>query len=228
MVYNMIFKQKVVLGGIFVIFAFALFFLFFPQLSSARQPCPSPCYSSDCCCCVSECGEGFCSGYVYRANTEGCNPTINRAFWYSVCDESGCECVHGGPTTCDKCGSWQTAFRSPCKVTSFGLIRPECKCKGDCIETPENARYYDNPEYPTDPCNPEPGVRPENIYLPVKLDWDDVKGWKEGWIKNKCKPCAETCSCPCCPYPEECYEKAECVKSYEIKIEGVLDRKSVV
>ena len=73
----------------------------------------------------------------------------------------------------------------------------KCECEGKCLKAPENPRYYDNPEYPKDPFNPGEGKDPNNIFLPVKLDWDDAKGWKGGWkedgeIKNCSKECVQS------------------------------------
>jgi hypothetical protein len=98
------------------------------------------------------------------------------------------------------------------------LEQPESKCSGDCIDAPTNPRYYDNPDYPTDQCQPEESKDPNNVFLPVKLDWDDVKGWKDGWREGE--TCPKTCSesCPGCPGEAECYEEPECVHSYVIKI----------
>jgi len=50
------------------------------------------------------------------------------------------------------------------------------------------------------------------------LDWDDVKGWKDGWREGD--TCPKTCSasCPDCPGAVDCYEEAQCVHSYVIKI----------
>jgi len=99
---------------------------------------------------------------------------------------------------------------------------PECnKCDKDCLDKPSNPQYYDNPTYPNDICTPESGKNQNNIYLPVKLVWDGVRGWKDGWREGG--TCPKTCSASCpsgCIYPNECYEIPECVQSYVIKITG--------
>ncbi len=97
---------------------------------------------------------------------------------------------------------------------------PDCnKCDKDCLDEPSSPQYYDNPTYPTDSCNPETGKNPTNIFLPVKLDWDDIEGWNDGWKANNCQSCSASCPSGCI-YPDECYEIPECVQSYVIKITG--------
>jgi len=61
-------------------------------------------------------------------------------------------------------------------------VMPQCLCVGQCLETPKNPRYFNNPNCPN-PANPkcerEYLMIPDNVLLPVKLDWDDVYGWRE-------------------------------------------------
>ncbi|MDP2664072.1 MAG: hypothetical protein Q8P08_01390 [bacterium] len=185
--------------------------------------CHSEYSSWPCCPC---CTQYSCSGTwkEYKTDTAGCNPTIMIREVRSVCG-SGSACCSCGPCqpqygpweVCEDCGNWQKAERS-CEVIRAGLEQPEAKCSGDCIDAPINPRYYDNPDYPTNQCQPEESEDPNNVYLPVKLDWDDTKGWKDGWREGD--TCPKTCSesCPDCPGATECYEEPECVHSYVIKI----------
>jgi len=189
--------------------------------------CSTCCSEYSCWPCCPCCTQYSCSGSwtEYRASTSGCDPVVQIRQCQSVCSGPGSACCSCGGCkaectpweTCEDCGSWQKAERS-CEVTRAGLQQPEAKCSGDCIATPTNPRYYDNPDYPTDQCQPEESKDPNNVFLPVKLDWDDVKGWKDGWREGD--TCPKTCSasCPDCPGEAECYEEPECVHSYEIKI----------
>ncbi|MBU0547110.1 MAG: hypothetical protein ABH876_00940 [Patescibacteria group bacterium] len=58
------------------------------------------------------------------------------------------------------------------------LSERQCSCAGQCLDIPANPRYYDNPNYPINPYNPEVSKDSNNIFLPVKLDWDDVQYWQ--------------------------------------------------
>lgn len=62
-----------------------------------------------------------------------------------------------------------------------------CICRGVCIETPKNPRYYDNPTYSDRPdknLGPK-GLDAKGLKLPIKLDWDDVPGFKENDLGNQ-------------------------------------------
>jgi hypothetical protein len=73
-----------------------------------------------------------------------------------------------------QCQEWQK-----CKNGDWTTEILNCQCAGECLEIPgpDNGRYYNNPNYPTDPLAPEEGEDSLNILLPVKFDWDDVEGW---------------------------------------------------
>jgi hypothetical protein len=112
----------------------------------------------------------YCPG-----NSDEC--TGNWGDWYTISSSE------------IQCQEWQI-----CKNGDWTETQLKCECAGQCLEKPKNPRYYDNPEYPTDPFNPESGKDPSNVFLPVKLDWDDVKGWKGGWKENgEIKNCSEGC-----------------------------------
>ncbi|MFH1714404.1 MAG: hypothetical protein ABH831_02315, partial [Candidatus Nealsonbacteria bacterium] len=106
------------------------------------------------------------------------------------------------------CLPWQTAkIRKTCIIPTAGGGCREYNCNFDgCIihpsyiKAPKNPRYYDNPNYPTNPFAPEGSMAPDNITLPVKLDWDDVEGWKNGWIDDEAKDRYKKCSGP----PAQC------------------------
>ena len=186
--------------------------------------------------CVERCTQYSCGieWTEYRANTTECEPRIEKRKCRSVCgpgqnccDCGPCQVECGSWKVCEECGSWQVAEREcNCKVTKWGLNKPECICRGECIMVPEGLRFYNNPNYPTDPCEPEEGKDPYNLFLPIKNDWDDVQGWSGGWKEgNKCP--IDTClpeeeHCPYCPALKNqiCHEYQECVQIYQIIIRG--------
>lgn len=88
--------------------------------------------------------------------------------WRQVCAGYCSQC--GTPRVYTNCKNWQT-----CQGGSWSRAVPSCKCTGSCLEVPKNPRYYDNPTYSD---RPDKSKDPNNIFLPVKLDWDDVAYWK--------------------------------------------------
>ena len=114
------------------------------------------------------CGLCFCEDGITQCSTcAGCVVT----------------CIPENGELCEDCGSWQKPFREPCECPKWGLQKPECKCKGECIDKPENPKYYQDLLYPLNECNAESEWQMEsnNIDLPIKLDWDDVRGWEDSW-----------------------------------------------
>ncbi|MFH1582348.1 MAG: pilin [bacterium] len=238
---------------IFTVFLFGLFFLFPSSAKAVSHTTGcgegfsigsswSVCCERECCswdelggctshCCVDRCTNFSCSGSweEFNASTNGKEPDIQIKKCQSVCGPASSCCSCGScraqctnPEICKECGSWQEAVRS-CTVTHWGLNMPQCKCNASYIDEPVNPRYYNNSNYPTDFCNPEESENPDNVLLPVKLDWDDARGWIGGWKEGN--TCHEGCSDTCpqnCYAPAECYEKSECVRSYVLKIEGEL------
>jgi hypothetical protein len=78
-------------------------------------------------------------------------------------------------TCCDSCnGCWDTLIEDcdPWQMCSTG----GCSCESECLEAPQNPRYYDNPTYSD---QPDKDIGDKNIKLPIKLDWDDVPGWQK-------------------------------------------------
>ena len=157
--------------------------------SSCCVPCTTctedGCTTNPCCstvpCCPC-CNQHSCSGNwtEYRTDTNGCSPKIYKRECHSVCGPASdccgcgsCQVQYGPEEEIVICYSWQKANRS-CEVTSWGLDKPQCQCEGECVETPQNPRYYDNPKYFDQPGKSKD---PNNIFLPVKLDWDNVAGW---------------------------------------------------
>jgi len=142
------------------------------------------------------CTQYTCSGSwtEYKASTKECGKDVPpeeiveilQKTCYSICGQGGSECCNCGgcKVECDDavqvsgeegyCVSWQKAKRTgTCSdVTKWGLEKPVCVCEGECIKTPEDPRYYDNPqlEYPTSST-----ADPTNIFLPVKLAWKDIR-----------------------------------------------------
>ncbi|MFA5742415.1 MAG: pilin [Candidatus Paceibacterota bacterium] len=85
----------------------------------------------------------------------------------------------------------------------------KCQCCGDCFGTPKNPRYYDNPTYSD---QPDKSQNSQSIDLPLKLDWDDVLGWKDGWTQNGNK---QSCS-------------RNCANSYRLTIYDTKAKKEVI
>jgi len=122
-----------------------------------------------CCQCCSCFSVGTITG------ESGC-PSCNGECWAVICDPCcGTDC--GPPVKVADAYPWEKC-QEVCPCTPL--------CEGGCLEIPKNPRYYDNPNYPTDSCSPEPSKPSGNIYLPVKLDWDDIEGWKDGWCAGSC------------------------------------------
>lgn len=136
-------------------------------------------------------GEDPCAGYV-PPPAPSCPP------WTEYTCGSACDgqiltrqqigvavCVSQGPCGCGgyACRYTPTPW-GPTGITGHpwqacapqGVLRslPTFSCSGACLKTPENPRYYDNPEYSN---QPDKSRDSNNIPLPVKLDWDDIEGW---------------------------------------------------
>ena len=153
----------------------------------------------------------------YRCQEEGCgNQYIEERRAYQDYTRS-VSCLGGGkwkkgtwkkdgspyydtPSTIEQCDlDWQLCSGS----NEWSKSTRSCDCAGTCLETPENPRYYNNPNYPTPPpesyeaekYEPEESEDSNNIFLPVKLDWDNVKAWKNGWQEEDevLKECSEDC-----------------------------------
>ena len=132
----------------------------------------------------------------------------------SCCCGSGecCKVDCSAPEICKDCGDWEKCTRAACEIDKWGLVMPECKCTAGCIQKPPSPpRYYKNPFFPMDECDPGKTccslytatpdnkdslweMDPKNIFLPVKLDWDDVVGWKDGWKENGTCLCVKDCA----------------------------------
>ena len=221
--------KKYFISGVFIIFAVLLFF---PNNSSAviyNTECgeemtigagyPKCCAAKKGGGCALSCTNYSCYGSwdEYKIESAGCGADILVRHAQSVCGPGfaccgcgPCQVQYSEPEIYKKVGSWQKAAREgqgACAATNWGLDAPKLKCTSECIKAPENPRYYHNPNYPTDACKPEAGESSKNISLPVKLDWDDVEGWKGGW----------------CQKDGQCSE--ECVQSYKINLKGIDEKK---
>jgi len=105
-----------------------------------------------------ECDPCPCGGYYYC--TGGCDGELRYVTPGEPCCGGGdCEDI-----LIEDCSPWQM-----CDAGSAS-----CYCEGECLETPASPRYYDNQTY-SDQSDKDYGNK--NIYLPVKLDWNDVEGW---------------------------------------------------
>ncbi len=172
------------------------------------------------------CTEYHCSAswQEYRADTTGCDPVIQIRECKSVCSTSGSYCCNCGGCQaecgpwkdCEDCGSWQVAERE-CTVTKAGLEKPDCVCQGSCIAPPtsDGVRYYNNPLLPLNPFSPEGSESSHNIDLPVKLSWENSKGWVTDWqsppvATKKCSSGNERCLHS---YPGESQDLISCKTS---------------
>ncbi len=143
----------------------------------------------------------------YRCQEDGCGQEyIQKRKCEETCTRT-CWCIGGGEWECSSYSDCDTDCDSPEPVEECDLdwqlcygsnewsrSARSCNCAGTCLETPKNPRYYNNPNYPTDPYEPEESEDANNIFLPVKLDWDNVKAWKNDWEENgELKECSEDC-----------------------------------
>lgn len=114
-----------------------------------------------------------------------CDGDIKRRKCYSKeegdcsmgsCESESCHFDRCDPSKlCEECQSWQEPIRGGCEgnCAKWGTEKPECKCCGECLEAPTNPRYCMSPS-----CSETADAN--NVYLPVKLDWNDVPGWWGG------------------------------------------------
>jgi len=163
--------------------------------------------------------------YEYRCQGTGCGQQHIERQYCSKERSRSVECKGNGEWEVGAWSSWSTPSCSAtpstieeCDLdwqlcsggTEWTKTKDDrsCDCAGACLETPKNPRYYNNPNYPTDPYEPEESEDPNNIFLPVKLDWDNVKAWKNGWREEG-------------GVLEECSE--DCFQSYLIEIDNTAD-----
>lgn len=148
----------------------------------------------------------------YRATTNENMPLIetrscSRSLPYCVTS-----CSSWSP--CDQFGSWQVAERPGCPVTSSGVSKPTPRVEPSYFQKPKNPKYYTNPFFPVNYFQPENSKSQNNINLPVKLVWDSIEGWKEGWREGvtgaQCiKECPGGDNLALHSYPEECKDPEE-------------------
>ncbi len=142
-------------------------------------------------CQAAGCGQQYiekrtCSHFRTRSVTCKGNGVWRKGSWSSW---STPEC--NTPSVIENCElDWQLCSGS----NQWSKSTRSCDCAGTCLEAPKNPRYYNNPDYPTNPYEPEESENANNIFLPVKLDWDNVKAWKNGWEEDgEIKECSEDC-----------------------------------
>lgn len=61
------------------------------------------------------------------------------------------------------CSAWQKAISGE----DYGI----CECEKECLDLPQNPKYYD------DPLNKTEQADSARIHLPVVLAWSDIRGW---------------------------------------------------
>jgi len=153
-------------------------------------PCPSP----------PTCPGGTISQtwYQCKPGPNGCDGTIQRtttscnfSCWAVAIGAGGdgcpaytCQCdTCTPPTPMPNDPGWSNIEEGhpwqKCRPLGVRTSRPSFSCAGQCLETPKNPRYYNNPTFPTNPHRPERSLPNTNLLLPVKLDWDNIKGWGE-------------------------------------------------
>ena len=169
-------KRKVFLSLVFVSFLF-FSFVFTQNVKAACQGSPPACNCS-----------GSRIETEYRCSSTNCGAIIQkrtRTCTWSCSWEKTCNCTDStwdcGNCLSDTetCGDWGSAVdittcksRQKCGNTTWSSTQNTCQCNKDCLATPQNPRYYDNPTYSD---QPDKSKDPNNIFLPVKLDWDDVE-----------------------------------------------------
>lgn len=175
-------------------------------------------------------------GVVYggadpKVNCGGRNERDQRASWWHMQDHCDCECC--AEEDCEwhlheYCASWESCGwggRDVVNDSGTKMGHP-CYCDGpNCVLPPEKPRYYDNPLYPQ--VSPTVTTTPDNIYLPVKLDWEDIQGWDTTghYLNNEDNNILWRSPDWCLPAPSP-DGSVDCVKSYLITIynstEGIL------
>lgn len=128
---------------------FVFIFLFFSPNNSFAYEC-----HASTCACTARCITG-CEG---ETQTRSCE---------LVCADGICRCVCTPWVIANDCQSWQQC--------NGGM---SCYCHGPCIDSPQDPRLFNNPNFPTDPNSPEESIPLEDVLLPVKFDWANVRGWK--------------------------------------------------
>jgi len=160
---------------------------------------------------------------LYRNCTENCTRTCDCVAGGWQCTSWSCDTSCGSENIYQDCQSWQACKNG----ISWSTTRPQCQCAGTCLATPINPRYYDDPTY-SDQSDKNKGST--NIYLPVKLDWDDVIGWGEengpqSYIINiPKKNLEETLDKSEFIPPESCFYKSN--ENYDWQVKACCDRDS--
>ena len=163
----------------------ALFFSLTAQCSAVCDSSRYECVNKQ----ISESHDNGCSDDLFLYWSEPCE-------WDSQGQITGC-CSRS--RLAQECFDWEQCSSGEAK----------CQCCGNCFGVPQSPRYYDNPTYSD---QPDKSQNPQNINLPLKLDWDDVIGWKDGWTQNGTK---QSCS-------------RNCAKSYRLTIYDTKAKKEIV
>lgn len=83
--------------------------------------------------------------------------------------DGGCDCCRciDISSKVQTCNPWQVADTNT-TAKHYGY----CRCERECLNSPQNPKYYDNPK------NRTLQAKNERIHLPAVLAWDDILGWK--------------------------------------------------
>lgn len=146
--------------------------------------CRSGTYSYDLYFCV-----GDCPGKIKKQSWTGC--------WSSCCDGDPCRnyprlnseaiVATGEPWQSCKSGTYRVCNKR-CS-TSPDSYKPYFVCDGKCLPNVTDVRYYNNPNFPSNPeltisdpdkYSPEPSDNSsDNVRLPLKIDWDEDPYWQK-------------------------------------------------
>lgn len=178
---NFLFRALLVLFFCFSFFSISSLFsegIFNNSILAETVP-PPP--AEECVPSMSTWTETAYDGDEFMCQSEQCGTDILKrerlrefSCWDDGCGDSGCNFsgyVYTNPATFRALEPWQRC--EPYQGTWENTL-PVYGCQGNCLETPKNPRYYNNPTYSDQPAK---NIGNENLSLPVKLDWDDVKGW---------------------------------------------------
>ena len=170
----------------FIVLIVLLFSLMGSFKTALAQDGGDPCEDVECCCHTHYDCRGSCQ--TYSASAPNYSGSVYQTYWTKTdCEPAMCCGGEGDWILEDQCKGWEscssngqpTSCCRGCGCNSGVCPTGSCTCNGPyCVFPPTVSAYSDNPLYPQ--TTTIPTVSPTNIYLPTKLDWDDVNGWYNG------------------------------------------------
>ncbi len=113
--------------------------------------------------------------YKDLTSSKICNPqNINYPVGYAKIRETRNHCSSCETGSCCSCPSY-TIPNKTCEawqIAQTGNDYGLCKCEKECLNSPQNPKYYD------DPTNKTTQTNISRINLPVVLAWNDISEWK--------------------------------------------------